>query len=147
MRRRPLDPRRVKTLRSYTVNEIADLFGIHPHTVRLWLKAGLAAIDGHRPMLILGRELHRFVTAKRAVRKRSCPPGTIYCMKCREPRRPALNMAELRPLSATTGDLQGICPACDCMMHRRVSLLTFETIRGGLDVARTDQQGRIGEGA
>jgi hypothetical protein len=143
--RRPLDPRRVKTLRAYSVNDIVDLFGVHPHTVRLWLKSGLAAIDNRRPTLILGTELHRFVTAKRTARKRSCPPGTIYCMKCREPRRPAGNMADLRQLSATTGDLEGICPVCDSMMHRRVSLARLEAIRGGLDLSSTEQQWRLGE--
>ena len=145
MQNRALDPRRVKTLRSYSVNDIVDLFGMHPHTVRLWLKSGLAALDGHRPTLVLGVELRRFVAAKRATRKRSCPPGTIFCMKCREPRRPAGNMADLRHLSPTTGDLQGICPACTCMMHRRVSLPSFEAIRGGLDVAVTNAEGRLRE--
>lgn len=146
VRRRPLDPRRIKTLRSYTVNEIVDLLGVHPHTVRLWLKSGLTSIDARRPTLILGRELHRFITAKRKARRRSCPPGTIFCMKCREPRRPDGNVADLHPLSVTTGDLEGTCTVCDRMMHRRVNLLTFEAIRGGLDVAITDQQGRLAEG-
>jgi hypothetical protein len=146
VRHRPLDPRRVKTLRSYSVNDIVGLYGVHPHTVRIWLKSGLVPIDSRRPTLILGTELHRFVTAKRTARKRSCPPGTIYCMKCREPRRPAGNVADLRHLSPTTGDLQGICPACESMMHRRVNLAGLEAIRGGIDVASTDEQGRIREG-
>jgi hypothetical protein len=120
VRRRALDPRRVKTLRSYTVNDIVNLYGVYPHTVRHWLKSGLTATDRHRPTLVLGIELHRFVSAKRTARKKPCPPGTIYCMKCREPRCPAGDMADLRQLSTTTGDLEGICPACESMMHRRV---------------------------
>jgi hypothetical protein len=144
---RSLDSRRVKKLRSYTVNEISDLLGHHPHTVRNWLHSGLAAIDGRRPTVVRGTELHRFLDAKRTVRKRPCPPGTIYCMKCREPRRPDGNVADLRPLSAGTGNLEGICPACGKMMNRRVSLAHLEAIRGGLDIAITDQQGRIREGS
>jgi transposase-like protein len=30
VQRRALDPRRVKSLRSYSVNDIVDLFGVHP---------------------------------------------------------------------------------------------------------------------
>ena len=142
-----LDPRRVKKLRSYTVNEISNLLGHHPHTVRNWLHSGLTAIDGRRPIVVRGEELQRFLQAKRTVRKRPCPPGTIYCVKCREPRRPDGNVADLRPLSSRTGNLEGICPACGKMMNRCVSLARLETIRGGLDIAVTDPQGRIGEGS
>lgn len=142
---RPLDPRRVKRLRTYSVNQIVDLFSLHSHTVRNWFKSGLAPMDGRRPALVLGRELHRFLTAKRMARKRPCRPGTIYCVKCREPRRPDGNVADLRLLSATTGDLEAICPACGKMMHRRVSLARLEAVRGGIDIAITDQQGRIRE--
>jgi hypothetical protein len=144
---RSTDPRRVKKLRSYSVSEISDLLGHHPHTVRNWLHSGLAAIDGRRPTVVRGAELQRFLYAKRNVRKTSCPPGTIYCVKCREPRRPHGNVADLRPLSASTGNLEGICPACGKMMNRRVSLARLEAVRGDLDIAVTDQQGRIREGS
>jgi hypothetical protein len=146
VRQRPLDPRRVKTLRSYSVNDIVALYGVHPHTVRLWPKSELAATDDRRPTLVRGLELHHFVRAKRMARKRPCLPGTLYCVKYREPRHPALNMAELRKLSATTGDLQGFCPACESMMHRRVSLARLVAIRDGLDVSPTQQQERLAEG-
>jgi transposase len=37
--------RLVKIHRSYAVEEIAKLFGIHKNTVRCWVKDGLATID------------------------------------------------------------------------------------------------------
>jgi len=48
--------RRVKTHRSYTVEEIASLLDLHKNSVRTWVKAGLPTCDGQRPMLILGSE-------------------------------------------------------------------------------------------
>ncbi len=57
MRKRHPNHRLVKIHRSYTVEEIAHLFGIHKNTVRRWVKAGLAISDDKRPMLILGHDL------------------------------------------------------------------------------------------
>jgi hypothetical protein len=57
--------RLVKIHRSYAVEEIAKLFGIHKNTVRCWVKHGLATIDDKRPMLILGHVLVAFLQARR----------------------------------------------------------------------------------
>src|SRR5207248_1985511 len=116
------DPRLAKTHRNYTVEEVARLMGVHRNTVREWLKVGLAAIDGRRPTLILGAELGRFLASRRAARKRLTPPGMIYCLRCREPRPPAGGIADYQQRTAITGDLVGICPVCDAMLYRRVSL-------------------------
>ena len=59
------NPRLVKIYRNYSVEEIARLFGLHKNTVRNWLKQGLPAIDDRRPILILGRELSRFLQERR----------------------------------------------------------------------------------
>ena len=57
MGKRHPNHRLVKIHRSYTVEEIASLFGIHKNTVRGWVKAGLPTCDNKRPMLILGHDL------------------------------------------------------------------------------------------
>jgi Helix-turn-helix domain len=84
-----LNPRRAKLHRSYTVEEVARLFGTHRNTVRNWLKAGLKAIDDHRPLMIQGQVLRAFLQARREGAKRPCAAGTLYCCKCRVPRPPA----------------------------------------------------------
>jgi len=137
--------RLVKELRTYTVAEIAEVLGVHRNTVRHWLKTGLTALADGRPTLVRGAELKRFLAAKRSRRKRPCGPGTIYCMKCREPRRPGGDMAEYHALSATSGDLVGICPDCSSMMYRRVSLSALPQISAGLDVTATQDESRLGE--
>ena len=93
-KRRP-NPRLVKIHRSYTVEEIGRIFGLHKNTVREWVKAGLPTCDSKRPMLILGRELAAFLQARRMKNKRPCQPGEIYCVRCRNPKLPAGDMAEL----------------------------------------------------
>jgi hypothetical protein len=91
------NPRLVKLHRSYTVEEIADLYSIHKNTVREWVKVGLPALDDRRPMLILGRELGAFLQARRTKNKRTCQPGEMYCLRCRIPRMPAGDMADYLP--------------------------------------------------
>lgn len=100
-------------------------------------------IDDRRPALILGSELRRFLNERRARRKRRSPAGMIFCLPCREPRRPAGNMVDYMPRTATSGDFQGICPDCDSILYRRVSLAALDEVRGGLDVTIRDGDLRI----
>lgn len=145
MGRRNPNPRLAKIHRNYTVEEIASLYGIHRNTVRAWVKQGLLTNDDKRPMLILGRHLAAFLTARRMKNKRPCQPGQIYCVRCREPKVPAGDMAEYKPTSATSGNLIGICPACEMMVYRRVSKAKLDQIRGQLDITLPQALRHIGE--
>ena len=71
-------------------------------------------------MLFQGETVRAFLGRRKASRKRPCPNGTLYCFRCREPRRPALGMVEYRPLKPASGDLCAICETCEGIMHRRV---------------------------
>ena len=117
---RRVNPKAVKINYSYSVRELATCCDVHPHTVRNWQEKGLEPIDKARPVLFQGAIVRAFLSRRKASRKRPCPPGTLYCLRCREPRRPALGMIEYRPLKPTSGDLVAICEACEAIMHRRV---------------------------
>jgi hypothetical protein len=136
---------RVKTHRSYTVGETALLFGLHKNTVRKWRREGLEAIDDRRPVIFDGKTLAAFLQSRRARSKRPCAPGQIYCVACRAPEEPALDMADYLPVTATSGNLRGLCPACGRLMHRRVSKARLPTIIGKLHVTVTDAPVRIRE--
>lgn len=114
-----LNPRLAKLHRSYTVDEVARLYGSHRNTVRGWIKAGLTVIDDHRPTMIQGRALRAFLQGRRDRAKRPCQPGTLYCCKCRAAREPApgSTVFEARPTGA--GTLRAVCVACECRMFRR----------------------------
>lgn len=139
------NPRRAKIHRSYTVDEVACLYGIHRNTVRQWIKQGLPLCDHQRPLLILGRQLAEFLAHKRTKNKRPCKAGEIYCLPCRTPRMPALGMAEFRPLTDTSGNLIGLCPACERLMYRRVSLAKLGVVQGNLEVTFTKAARHIDE--
>jgi hypothetical protein len=129
------------------VEDIATLYGIHKNTVRQWIKQGLSACDNKRPMLVLGRDLAAFLQARRVKNKRTCRPGEMYCVRCRAPKAPAADMAEYQPVTETLGNLIAICPDCNVIMNRRVSLARLEQIRGTLDITLPQALPHIEENA
>jgi excisionase family DNA binding protein len=121
-RRHRLDPRRAKVHYSYTVAEAAVLLGVHRNTVRHWIKAGLSTLRAGGLTLVLGDELRTFLMRRQARRRVHCPPGSMFCLKCRAARRPPESLLEVATITATTANLRSICPDCESLMHRRVSL-------------------------
>lgn len=142
--RRP-NPRLAKIHRNYTVEEVANLFGIHKNTVRAWIKAGLPLCDDKRPVLILGRELAAFIQAKRVKNRRPCQPGEMYCLRCRIPQKPAVNMVDYQPINDTMGNLIGLCSCCESVMNRRVSLAKIPLISGEMDITFPQAEKHIGD--
>jgi hypothetical protein len=116
------NPRRAKLHRSYTVAELATVFGITRAAVRAWIKVGLPAIRTSGPLLILGADAQAFLIRRQLVRRRTCPPGSLYCLKCREPRVPDPASLFLVVLKVTSGNLRGRCAECGSGMNRRVTL-------------------------
>jgi len=140
MRKRRPNYRLVKIHRSYTVEEAARLFGTHKNTVRAWVKAGLPTCDSKRPTLVLGRDLAAHLQARRTKNKRPCQPGEIYCVRCRVPKRPAGDMADYQPITASLGNLIGICPDCEGMIYRRASMAKLPEIQGNLDITFSEAE-------
>ncbi len=134
MSRTRLNPRLAKLHRSYTVEEIGRLFGVHRNTVRAWLKAGLQAIDGRRPALILGKALRAFLETRLAAAKRPCPPGALYCFKCRIPRVPVPGSAVFQAREAGAGNLRARCATCDTWMFQRARQSRLGSILPGFAV-------------
>jgi hypothetical protein len=143
-RRRP-NPRLVKIHRSYTVEEIARVLGIHKNTVRMWIRNGLAMIDQHRPSLVHGLALAAFLSERRRSAKQVCQPGEIFCVRCRSPKMPAANMVDYLEITSTSGNLRGMCPDCGSLMHRRVGIAQLRVVTAKLDVTFPHALRRIGE--
>src|SRR5262249_32729391 len=134
-----------KIHRSYSVEEVSRLFGVHKNTVHNWLRQGLSAIDEQRPTVIRGVELRRFLIDRRTRAKQTCGPGRIYCLPCRAPKVPAGNIADCIQTGDTAGTLQGICPDCNRMIFRRVNPRKLNAVRSDLDITVTQAPSRIEE--
>lgn len=132
---------------SYSVDEAARCLGVHKATIRQWIKQGLPALTEIRPTLIVGSELRAFLRQKRLAGKRPCGAGEIYCVRCRAPRRPAAGIADYEALSESGGRLVGLCPSCEAVIYRRVSIKSFSAAAGDLDVTCTKGQEHIVDSA
>lgn len=139
--------RRVKMHRIYSATELADCLGVHKNTVRHWQANGLEPVSKGRPTLFDGKSVRDFLAKRNASRKSPCPPGTLYCFKCRQPRAPAMGMVEVARQNGITGNLIALCDMCGTMMHRRSRLAAIGTIMPGLDVQIREAGPRICERA
>ena len=140
-RHRP-DRRRIKIHRCYTVEKAAGTVGMTRGTIRRWLKDGLPAIDGRKPILIRGVDMLDHLKAK-AAPKHSCPPGQCFCVKCKAVKSPDGAMAEYVPITNTSGNLRAFCPTCGNLMHRRTSLAQLEKIRDAVAVTIVERSRRL----
>lgn len=145
MSRTRINPRLAKLNYSYTVEEIARLIGVHKNTVRAWLSSGLASLDRQRPILVLGRDLRAFLEKRRSGSKRPCAPGTMYCFKCKIPRRPALGLVEYVSLAPGSGNLRAFCETCETVMHRRCRRMALSLAMPGLEVSLVEGPLRISQ--
>lgn len=134
MTKRNPNPRLAKIHRSYTVEEVACLYGTHRNTVRNWIKQGLAINDDKRPILILGRALVAFLHIRREKNKKTCQLSEIYCVKCRIPKAPAGDMVEYQAQTEMLGNLIAICPDCNSIMNRRVSFSKLAQFCGHMTI-------------
>ena len=140
-----INPRMAKLNRGYSVNELADVLGVHKQTVRGWINSGLPTVDSTRPVLIHGSDFQHWFAKRRKAAKRPLQPGQFYCLKCRQPKAPALGMVDYTATNAATGNLKAICETCGTVMNRRVRLATLAATRPDLDLQRREAPSRISE--
>ena len=140
---RRINPRLIRLHRPYSVEDVVRALGVHKQSVRNWIRDGLPIVDRTRPVLMHGHELRAYLDGKRKAARRPCPPGTIYCFKCRLPRVPAMGMVEFTLRNAATGNLSALCGTCSTVMNRATRLASLATIMPNLDVQIREAGPRI----
>jgi hypothetical protein len=140
-----LNPNLAKIHRSYTVEEVSGLFGVHKNTVRSWIKNGLEVCDDLRPALILGNILRVFLQSKKQKRKQKCKPAEMYCLRCKSPQMPAGGMIDYESLTATTGRLTGFCATCESVVNKFISLEKLTLIKAQMDISFPKAEKHIGD--
>jgi hypothetical protein len=136
-------PRAVKANRCFDVAELAAQLGVHRNTIRAWLGKGLKPLADGRPIMFTSAAVNVFLSSRKAAQRVKCPPGTIYCLKCRAARRPAGGLVEIIAINAASGNLKGICETCGTTMHRRVPIASIVAIMPGINVQSTGQRARL----
>ena len=143
MANRSHSARRIKRLRSYNVAEAAKATGATPGTIRHWQKHGLDAVPGLWPLLFRGVDIIAFFDRRKSAKKQACGPGRMFCLRCKSPKVPALNMADYRADTPRLGVLTGLCPDCAGLMYRRTSPAKLKGAAGNLDIQMQPSEPRL----
>ena len=69
---------------SYTVEDICNMYSMHPQTVRKWMKIGLKTIDSKKPSLIHGSDLKKFLEKHNEKLKKHLGFEEFFCVTCKE---------------------------------------------------------------
>lgn len=117
--------RLIRTRRSYSMSELADLLKIHVRTVQSWRKQGMTPIDpDDRPLLFIGSEIQRFLSQRQKARKLVLKDEEFYCPKCRTAQTSYPQNIYLEYTGRRIGKtdkqvlIKGKCATCDCELTR-----------------------------
>ena len=123
-KKRKYNPNLVKLRHSYTLAEIAEVYGVHTRTVQSWRKRGLKTIDEtSRPYLVIGAEIRGFIRENSQKRKHPLKPGEFFCPRCQRPRKShqdqfSVEITEKRLGRYKLAIIKGICEVCRCRLFR-----------------------------
>lgn len=116
------DWRVIRKRRSYKVQELSKLLGIHETAVYRWLRRGLRQLGSERPALILGADARAYLRQRTLSAKKPCGRGQLHCLRCRGPRSVANNTVALLPMThsllPTRAYLRAQCHECGCQMFQ-----------------------------
>lgn len=126
---------------SYDIEEVCQIFadkGLHPQTVRAWIKAGLKTVDSGRPILIYGYDLISFLKKRNDSNKCAIQFDEFYCMHCQCARpvyKNRITIEQQRQFLMAKGH----CRKCKSRMCKSYSLATYPEIKKTFKVVGASQ--------
>ena len=125
---------RLRSIRSYTTRELADVLGVHARTVQTWHKQGMAAIDeDDNRRLFLGADVRDFLVGRRQAARCKLESNQCYCLRCRTGVKPDVSTISVEVTDRRVGAVsrqvivRGICPSCEATVVR---FATTKSIQG-----------------
>ncbi len=112
---------RIKIHRNYTVVDASETLGVHPKTIRNWLKVGLPIVDEKRPLLINGSDLKVYLNQKRKAIIFHCEEHEMCCFRCKQAMKPSIESVQFIAKPAGMAHMTGECEECGCRMNKYVS--------------------------
>ena len=118
--------RKIKTKRSYTFKEIADLLDVHVRTVQAWHSEGLNPLEGsNNPYLVMGKDLKMYLKLQTEKHKVTLGLNEFYCMRCRKAVIPKKVYKYIGGIkiggNKPSVRLSGICPTCSRKVNKFTS--------------------------
>jgi hypothetical protein len=132
MSKRLYPHKRVRYWYVYDVDDICALFsdlGIHPQTVRAWVKKGLNMIDkGKAPTLIYGHDLIAYIKSQNSKGKRKTAFNEMFCVKCQDARNVFQRNVSVKQ-KAKFLQVSGACRECKTTMFQNYKMADLPKIK------------------
>ncbi len=109
----------IKSLYTYTLSEAAEVTGVSRRTISNWVADGLPVMDGERPVLIRGDDLHKFIKRQRESRKTKTAPDEFYCVCCKNARKAAEGFADCT-IIGKRATLKAFCAVCESVLSKPI---------------------------
>jgi len=133
MSRRLYSHTRVRYWFAYDVDDICTTFadlGLHPQTVRKWIKNGLKTIDGGKPALIYGNDLIAYLKNQNTKNKCTTEFDQLFCMTCQDA-RPVFQKRIVVEQKRQFLKVSGRCRQCKTTMFKSYKMEAFPELRRG----------------
>lgn len=122
---------RIRYWYAYDIEDICNLFndlGLHPQTVRKWIKDGLPTIDQGKPILIYGNNLIEWMKKRNSSNKCSTELDQMFCMKCQDARHVFQRQIAIDQ-NGRFLKVKGICRSCKTTMNKNYKLAVLPELR------------------
>lgn len=122
---------RIRYWYAYDIEDICTLFndlGLHPQTVRKWIKDGLPTVDTGKPILIYGNNLIEWLKKRNYSNKCSTELNQMFCMKCQDARQVFQRQISIDQ-NGRFLKVKGICRNCKTIMNKNYKLAVLPELR------------------
>ncbi|MGH1575731.1 helix-turn-helix domain-containing protein [Planktotalea sp.] len=133
---------RIKSFKSYTIKEAADIAGVSTATVHNWSKNGLRLMDEAQPTLVRGDDLRAYIKGERDKRKAVTNADTFYCFSCKKVRHAAANMADCI-ITGNRAKLTALCKACETVVSKPVTVTAVPALSRVFDLTITRHEATL----
>ena len=124
---------RIKSFRTYRIEEAAEVSGVSPRTICNWAANGLHVMDGERPVLIRGDDLRDFIKDQRKGRKIKTALDRFFCVRCRKARSAAGGFADCN-IKGKQVKLTAMCEVCETVVSKVIAEARIPEIGQTLDL-------------
>jgi hypothetical protein len=108
------DYRKISTIFSYAIPDLARLFGVSERTIHNWIGSGLTPIEFKKsPLLFQGETIKNFLKQIKKAKQTTMKKHESYCFKCRCPRP-----SKEKSISISRNTRYSKCEVCNGNMAR-----------------------------
>ena len=118
----------ISSLLSYSIEDICNMYSMHPQTVRKWIKIGLRTIDSKKPSLIHGSDLRKFLKKHNEKLKEHLDFEEFFCVTCKEAHIPLSRKVYLEQNHQFIRS-KGVCPITKKIMNRSYKLSDYSRLK------------------